>query len=134
MNLYAPLKPGLLFAEVSMLVFVAYAIWIRLGRVVWLVAGAAFVALHGIFFIGLLLQFQRDDVDALPLWERGLAAMICLWWLTLGLGWLAIFLAIIRCWRMTGSPFPFHRRFRKTAVTAFGNEPEIDSQGETKTS
>jgi hypothetical protein len=128
--MFAAVQPSLFFAEVSLLIFVAYGIWIRLGRVVWLAATASFLALQGIFLIGLFLQFQRADVDALPIFERGLNAMICLWWLTLGLGWIAILLAILRCWRTTGSPLPFHRRPREIAAPASGDEPVGDSQGE----
>jgi hypothetical protein len=127
MNLQAPTKPDLLFAEVSLLIFVAYCIWIPLGRVVWLAARAACVALQGVILIGLFLGFRCKDVDSLPILQRGLFAMIFCWWLTVGLGWLAILLAIVCCWRMTGSPLPFHRRPRETAAAALGNEPDSDS-------
>jgi len=130
--MFATIQPGLLIGETSLLIFFAYAIWIRLGRIVWVAAAACCAALHGIFLIVLFLQLQREDVDALPILECSLLAIICLWRLTLGLGWLAILLAIHRCWRTTGSPLPFHRRPKETAAAASGNEPKGDSQGETR--
>lgn len=100
--------PSLVVGEVTVAILFAYFIWVGSGWIARLAVAAAVLALAGIALIGFVLDRQGDVV--LETWQQGFDAAKFLWWLMLGSAWFAMLLSVIRCWRKTGSPLPFHRR------------------------